>query len=166
MKNNVIYLSVNTEVLNNMIGKDTEAQIDIRKGIVENFAKKNLKSLLNDENMKVRLDNVEAKVLKSVEEQVRISLKKHVISKGNWGNRNITLSSDIREKIRQELKTAFSDLITEENKILRSFIKKELSNQKDQYEKLIADEVKKLVNKDFEQRVQNEIKRRFDAVKA
>ena len=53
-KQNRIEISIGSDTLNDIIGKDTDLQVKLRRGIVENFTKSKLKSMV-DEYTEARL---------------------------------------------------------------------------------------------------------------
>ena len=157
---NEITIKIDSKLLKEIIGG--EANIELRKGIVENFTNLHLKTLLNDEDLQERIDRVEKNIMKITNSVVKESYLKRY---PHGHSPNLILADEFKKKISIAVRAEANTFVREEMRKVRKYMNEEIKYLKEHYDKEIPKTVHHILTKDFERRVQDEINRRIDSLK-
>jgi hypothetical protein len=95
-----------------LIGNNTELEIEVRNNIVQEFAKKHLKALVNDSVFSNAISTCKKELQKEVE--TRVSEQIGEFKKNSWGEiTGMTLRSDIKEQINKVVREKMDGQIAE-----------------------------------------------------
>jgi hypothetical protein len=86
------------EALERLIGNDTQLEIEVRNNIVQEFAKKHLKALVNDSVFQNTINACKKELQSEVD--LKVAEKIGEVKKNSWGEvTGMTLRKDIRDQI-------------------------------------------------------------------
>lgn len=142
-------IDLNLPALERLIGGDTEIEIGLRQQVVEEFARKHLKTVINDETWK----RFSAQWNKEINTEIGNAIQ------GLAGNGHFkSEAADIGLKIRNQIEHVASEMI---NKALNAIIDRQrifLASQLDE-------KIKSILNFDIQKRVEAEVQRRLTVAK-
>lgn len=102
-------IMVSAEALVAMIGGNTEVEIEVRNGIIQEFAKKHLTPLVNDEKIK----DLYRRITTNLQETVNDALQPHLqpyFTKDSWSSK-ITLNKKFTEEIKDVARRVVDETI-------------------------------------------------------
>lgn len=113
------------EALERLIGDDKEMEISVKQSILNEFAKKHLKSIANSEAM----ETLKREVLKELKETGFYGLLKKTESKSIFYRESTLLSSETKELIKEQVKDELDSLISEEIAKIRGGIVQDINDR-------------------------------------
>lgn len=131
--------------LERLIGGDTEIELSIRNNIVQEFTKKHLKALVNDD---IIVKNV-AKVKNDLEFQWLNEF--YDKSKPNYYTEKFTLKDSVKKALKKELDDITEELVREMKDKIHEDVKKQLS----EFANAIAD---RITNNYYEEMINSKVK--------
>jgi hypothetical protein len=150
-------LQINSlEALERLIGGDTEVELEIRNNIVQDFAKKHLKALVNEGSIQ-RVANQLEKTLASQAEDI-INKKFGTLS-GDYWNRKFTLNTNAKAALNDAAESAYRSHIQDSWKQMEKRLTDRYSEQ------YIADQIARTVEAEVNKRIQLGVQARLDAIK-
>lgn len=101
------------EALERLIGNDTELEIQIRNNIVQEFAKKHLKSIANETTFQIEIATFKRKLQEEFDKKLEESIAtvKRYYSSG--GIEKVTLHSDVKAAIDKQVRERIDGQISE-----------------------------------------------------
>jgi hypothetical protein len=142
-------LELNLPALERLLGGDTEVELHLRHQIVEEFTRKNIKSLINDETLRKLTEIWKNEAGKMVEEAAG-KLFEEKYERGGLGTMRYKIEEAIDDAVKNSLERA-----------LEEFIEK----MRRQLEARIERAVEAAMQSDVSRRVEEEIQRRLDLAK-
>ena len=125
-QHSVTRLSVNLPALERLIGGDSEMEIQLRHQIVEAFATKYLKALVNTGPIQLAISRAEGAMVAEISEKIgRVQ--------DTWDGPKVTLHPEMRERIEQRVRAKICDIT---DAVIR-----EQSNPAAQFEAMIRDQL-------------------------
>jgi hypothetical protein len=151
---NKTVLTLTLPALQRLIGGDSEAEIQIRQGIVESFARRQLKCLLNDDVIRQVLTSARQEAIAIIAKQAQEKFADIAVTNQGWGNQvtKVTLKPEIVaeinkavlrkwHEIREEaVAKAVEDIISVRQELIESVIEKKVNHRIDD---LVAEGVRK-----------------------
>lgn len=113
------------EALERLIGDDKEMEISVKQSILNEFAKKHLKSIANSEAMA----DLKRDVLKELKETGFYGLLKKTDSKNMFYGKSTLLTSETKELIKEQVKDELDSLISEEIAKIRKGIVQDINDR-------------------------------------
>lgn len=142
-------LEINTAELERLIGGDTEVHVNIRRNIAEEFAKKSLKTFLNDHTYQ----KLQAEWQELWKDEIRVQIEQFVQDKAAMHRAN-PIRSDA-----YGAKDALEKLI---NAVLPNLVNKTLESYAPTMERLVRDAVNRLIDVRVKELVNAAISRELD----
>ena len=143
---NKTVLQINSlEALERLIGGDSEVETEIRNNIVQNFAKKHLKPLVNEgmiKRVEREIENQTVRLKRDIQDKIKESLVTGGLAvqttKNDWGRYNINLNHALKEElfdgVREEIKDKLNTIIKEETeKIIEEHLRANVAQYYDWY---------------------------------
>jgi hypothetical protein len=153
---NNLTLQINSkEALERLIGGDSQTEIDIRNSVVQKFAEKHLKAVVNSDAMRTTLYQIQTAITQNVKEQCEREVATFKTSYGG-SITDIKLNPAVQKEIDTQVRTIAYDII---QKKVDESIKFWANNA----------EIEKIVAKKFEyytnEIISNKVKERLDAIR-
>jgi hypothetical protein len=155
--------------LERLIGGDNEAEIKIRECIVQTFAKKHLKKLVNAQAFQSKLDEIKEAVQAEFQAQIPIKVKKST----HWNSRDQYILDERHptcQKLKQLIKEEAESLMKDILRTVKAEIREEWTSLIEKTRLRLLEEIQKAVKKNiddaFEATVKAEVNRRFQAIAA
>ena len=146
-------LQINSlEALERLIGGDTEIEVDVRNNIVEAFAKKYLKSIVQSANF----SGLQSRVLKDLEAEVDAAVAKEVgtVRRAYQG---AAPTVQLRDAIRSSIQTAVVEVI-------KPLVENATAEFTSRYTTTIQAMVDKAINAEFQKRVDAAVEARLKEI--
>lgn len=162
-----IKLDLDIPALERLIGGDSEVEVNLRRGIVEEFARRHLSSVLKDENFQ-RFLAVEAKAAKTALDETigaHIGVRK---SAGTYDERFVSFTPQFHAAIQVEAEKRYKALIEETAvKVYEEKVAPKLDGWVDRvFVSHVSDAVRKHVEKVTEDMIRAQVKERLEKVAA
>lgn len=168
----MVKLHLDLPALERLIGGDTEIEIAVREGIVQSFAKRHLKAVVNTGVLEPYLKRIEAAVLTELEKAIPLKVRR--ISE-RWSTRDVyelaedsELANRLEEVIQQRAQELTQGIIDEVFRgawdELRDACIARIDKNSERMTKLVGEEVEKRVTTRFENEVHAEVNRRIAAL--
>jgi molybdopterin converting factor small subunit len=164
----VIKILIDLKGLERLIGNDTEAEIEIREGIIQTFAKKHLKSLAKSDTFEPILEGIQKSIVAMFREEMPIVRKKV----DGWSNKYkwvLVRDGYFYEELRASIKKTATDLLNEilngeladAQQAFRLECKSRFDHHTNSIRQRITEEVDKQFGQSFNAEVEAEINRRI-----
>lgn len=149
-----IKLQINSvEALERLIGGDSEVEIEIRGNIVQEFAKRHLKSIANDVLNPIKHD-LSSAVMKEVQNTIG-----QYKSDGWYNSSNFVLHDNVKNTIRRAVEGKFDELIS-------PYFAEKIEELKIYYQARFDKRVKEMVDTSFAAIVKETVEKRLNEIKA
>jgi len=143
----MIKLQLDKDALERLIGGDSQVEMDLRSGIVQNFAKRYLKGVAHQEIMTTLSAKVQGYVREQLKEQLNIP---------NWGT--WTPPPQMQEGIRQHIVAKINGIISDAVNVHAAKMQQTIQTRLDE----IAYRIEmRLTEKVMEERIMAEVTRRL-----
>ncbi len=168
----MITLQLDHKGLERLLGGQTEMEIALRRGVVENFAKHHLKSLLNDEAWKASYEVWSQELNAAIEKRLAELLSPDKADQdARLPNIQYRVGEHVNRAVKIALAEALKERIEKDKSYLTTYVTRNVEHWINQEGKrLIAQvfeqEVKKLVDTRLNELVELEIKRRVEALRS
>ncbi len=144
-------LSINLPALERLLAGDSELEVQLRQQVVENFAKKHLKTILNDETWK--------KASAAWQAELDSAVKKHLEEFSNEKEENADDLYTVRS-----VRWKFDDLVKKAVQAsLDNAVEDRIEKYKAYWSRYIKEAVEKAMDQEIAQEVEKEIQRRLAA---
>jgi hypothetical protein len=144
------------EALERLIGGDTEVELEIRNNIVQEFAKKNLKALVNEGTITAVATEIENKLKRDASS---IITAKFGNLSGDYWNRNFILSRECTAALNNAAEDAFRTRISSTwSEIERRLIER-------YSEEYIQTQISRSVDSEVNTRIEEGVRTRLEAIK-
>jgi hypothetical protein len=97
-----VYLQLSRPALDRLIGGDSEIEVKLRQGVVEDFCNRKLKSLVNEESIKKACGEIEAKLHESVAKTAHLIFGEIFERDWDWGAK-IAFPRNVTARIQEEV---------------------------------------------------------------
>jgi hypothetical protein len=124
------------KALDKLIGGDTEIEIELRKGVVENFAKHKLSTLFNDEYIQERITVIRNTITSQLSEAIRKFVNEQ------FGITSFSYKKELSSELRTLLKKEADKLIVKE---VKETVSKTI-NEVHEYLNLTKDRIEELIH--------------------
>jgi len=154
-------LQLTLPALERLLGGDSELEAELRYNIVEQFTKKHIKTILNDETFK----KIEKEFKEFVNGQIRVEIDRLRDNKQKLIDNNINNADVMRNVVEGygapaiwDIKKAIEQYVATE---VEQCVRKTIESQKRYFVKTIEDEVKKAININIAKLVDEGIRQRL-----
>lgn len=145
----VLKISLSHEDLVRMIGGEETVAVEVRNSIVQEFAKKYLKPLVNDSTLQI----ARAAMQKDFDAAVRTAVAEYITITESWGGTQYKLIDAVQQRIRVAVQTALAEMLTQ--------TVRELVNDRAE---AIRHEIEQRVTAETERRIRVGVTERFQAL--
>lgn len=145
-------LSLNREALERLLGGDTQLEVELRHQVVEEFSKRHLKDVVDS--------TAYAKVLNEVQKVITDEIKKSVGEQtynSVWGGLS-KAAPTVKEIVEREVHSQIK-------KVVQETIQETAEIQRDTWFTYINQKVQALFDREISHLVQNEFKKKLEALK-
>lgn len=155
--------------LERLIGGNTEAEVEIREGIVRTFARKHLKEIASSVAFKPYLENINS----AITEELRAQIPLILVEKANsWNGRSAQYKLDdddelvkkFKEQLKEEGRKILQPMCDEAFCLARDYITRRFDESVKELKARAEEIVTKHMNKAFEQLVKVEVDRRLKEI--
>lgn len=157
---NKLLVEIDHNTLMKLLGGNTEAEIKLKNGIVQNFASKQLKSLLNDDKIQEILSETKYKLIKGAEKAGAKFI-------GKWTDdypREFNLAPEVKRKIEKVIYFKVKKIVSDKYNDIIKKIDSDFKDIKDNYNKQMKKAIDKKIDETFEKMVQEEIDSRIKKI--
>lgn len=164
-----IKINLDLSALERLIGGDTEAEIIIREGVIQTFAKKHLKKLANAKAFEPILRDIQDDVVSMFRAEIPI-VKEKV---NNWCSgyrwvldRDNIFYEHLSDEIKKIMEGMLRKMITDAWNELRDDCHRRINNKRKLLRNHIIKEVKEQIDEQFQKSVRDEVTRRIQSLAA
>lgn len=152
----MIKILIDHKALERLIGNDTEAEIAIREGIIQTFAKKHLKSLAKADTFEPILEGIQKSIVAMFQAEMPVTRQKI----GGWANRHkwvLARDSDFYKELKTSVKKAASELLNAELADAQQAFRLECKTRFDHHVDVIRQRITREVNEQFSERFKDQV---------
>jgi hypothetical protein len=152
-----IKIQLPLDALERLIGGNAQAEIELRSGVVQAFAKRHLKGVLDESALEKIREQIRSEGHKYAE-QFQEAIREEV---GEWGMREFKLTSSAKTAISTYVKDALRDLVREEMQKGKAEVDKLILDQWGRALARINDTIMRVMPATIEQTIHDKIKARL-----
>lgn len=158
-----IVIQLNYPALERMLGGDTELEIKLRHQIVEEFIKKRLKGLVNNQALQAVEKQVKDEAFKEAEELVGKIIQEKTYFNTKY---SVLLTNHVKSLIKSTVETTVREATERYTKQFNDNIADTVERLKRHFFSYVTERVQKSLDEEIDKQVQAEIQRRLSTAAA
>ncbi len=152
------------EVLNRLIGGDSEIEVEIRNSVVQNFAHRHLKAVINDPTISGHMEDLKRKVINEIDAIFKEKFGIMVPGTYSYSNNVFKIRQDVKNSLEDAADNAAGKIIREYDQKVQTQVEEILAKRLT--ESKIEEFVNKRLNIDVEKIVRDKVDARLAQIKS